>query len=501
MTPATLPCLTTQTNTKYVLLPLRFLELNRGEVLLVNDLGEYTFLPNDVFHRFVDRQLDNTSPHYKELESLHFLTTSLTKGFLDRWSVRYKTRKMFLAGFTKLHILVVTLRCNHSCHYCQVSRQSQDKMKYDMSQETASRAVELIFNTPAPAITVEFQGGEPLLNVDVVKFIVERAETLSERFGKRIDFVICTNLAPLTDEMLSFCKDHRVSISTSLDGPEFIHNANRPNRGRDSYQVTIANIKRAREALGNNRVAALMTTTRLSLDYPCEIVDEYVRQGFRSIFLRALNPYGFAIRSLNHIGHTTSRFLDFYKLGLDHIISLNRQGVDIVECYAKIILTKVLTPFSPGFVDLQSPAGIGINVAVYNYDGNVYASDEARMLAEMGDSMFRLGNVHSDSYKEIFGGERLRHLMAASCNETLPGCSDCVFQPYCGADPVRHYATQGDIFGHRPTSEYCEKNMGIFKYLFEKLRTGDETLQRIFLAWIRDDSVANITAAAPRKAT
>jgi len=83
----------------------------------------------------------------------------------------------------------------------------------------------------------------------------------------------------------------------------------------------------------------------------------------------------------------------------------------MVEIYARILLTKILTPFATGYVDLQSPAGAGISVAVYNYDGDVYATDEARMLAEMGDRTFRLGNLHSNTYEEVFGGPLLRSLV------------------------------------------------------------------------------------------
>ncbi len=477
---------------RYTLLPFRFMQFG-NEMLLVNDFGEYTFLPGEVFREFVNHKLDETANHYKELESLHFLAKAVTPMLIDLLAMRYKMRKIFLAGFTKLHILVVTLRCDHSCQYCQVSRQSPDKVKFDMSSETALRSVDLIFRSPAPAITIEFQGGEPLLNFDTIKLVVNRAEELNKLAGKKIDFVICTNLAPLTEEALSFCKEHDISISTSLDGPEFIHNANRPNQKKDSYRVTLENLARARQTLGIGKVAALMTTTRLSLDYPIEIIDEYVRQGFKSIFLRSLSPYGFAVRTHKKIGHDMSLFLDFYKKGFEYIIALNRQGIDFVECYARIILTKILTPFSPGFVDLQSPAGIGINVAVYNYDGKVYASDESRMLAEMGDDTFQIGDVNANSYEEIFGGPKLQNLMAASCNETLPGCSDCALQPYCGADPVYHYATQKDIFGHRPTSGYCEKNMTIIKYLFEKIRSGDKELLKIFLAWVRYKNISELT--------
>jgi len=79
-------------------------------------------------------------------------------------------------GFTKLHIFVVTLRCDHSCQYCQVSRQTADKTRYDMSLATAARSVELMVRSPAQTLTLEFQGGEPLLTFDVIRYIVPLAK-------------------------------------------------------------------------------------------------------------------------------------------------------------------------------------------------------------------------------------------------------------------------------------------------------------------------------------
>jgi uncharacterized protein len=287
---------------------------------------------------------------------------------------------------------------------------STNKNRYDMSEETAARALELVFRSPADPIKIEFQGGEPLLNFERIVQIIEGAEKRSAATGKTVEFVVTTNLALITGEMLGYFRDHNVLISTSLDGPEFIHNANRPRPGNDSYQVTIDGIQRTREVIGFDKVGALMTATRLSLGYPREIIDEYVSQGFQSIFLRNLSPYGFALKTARNIGYTIDDFLRFYTEALDYIIDINRRGVNFIELYAQILLTRILTPFSTGYVDLQSPAGAGIGVAVYNYDGDVYASDESRMLAEMGDKQFRLGNVHTDTYEQIFGGELLRTL-------------------------------------------------------------------------------------------
>ena len=80
--------------------------------------------------------------------------------------------------------------------------------------------------------------------------------------------------------------------------------------------------------------------------------------------------------------------MEFYFEGLDYIIDLNLKGFGFTEYYAAMVLRKMLTPFQPGYVDLLSPAGAGVAAVVYNYDGDVYASDESRMLAEMGDKSF-----------------------------------------------------------------------------------------------------------------
>jgi uncharacterized protein len=219
-----------------------------------------------------------------------------------------------------------------------------------------------------------------------------------------------------------------------------------------------------------------MTTTRASLSRARDIVDEYVRQGFHNIFFRALSPYGFAIKTKTYAAYDTAEWLEFYLEGLKYIIELNRSGVPFVESYAATILTKMLTPFDTGYVDLMSPAGIGIAAVVYNYDGDVYASDESRMLAEMGDKTFCIGNVHEQRYEDLFLSEALLTPLEESFAASAPMCSDCAFEPYCGADPVFHYATQGDFVGRKPLSGFCEKNMTIFRTLIGMMEEDDYPL-------------------------
>jgi radical SAM protein with 4Fe4S-binding SPASM domain len=158
-----------------------------------------------------------------------------------------------------------------------------------------------------------------------------------------------------------------------------------------------------------------------------------------------------------------------------------------------MVLTKAFTPWPIGFVDLQSPSGAGMGVCVYNYDGDVYASDESRMLAEAGDTSFRMGNVLEDSYDDIFFGETIQDIAAASCNESLAGCSDCVYQPYCGADPVRNHRTQHDLYGNRAeTGSFCHRNKPMIEHVIDLMLDADEDLERILWAWINREDISRM---------
>lgn len=469
----------------YRFLPFRFLRLASDRVLLTNDVGEYFLLSSAEFDQFVTRNLDSKSDVFTALKGRHFLFDSDSLAPFELLVRKYRTKKAHLAGFTKLHMFVVSLRCEHSCHYCQVSRVSPDKSQFDMSSETASRAVDLVFRAPAERLKIEFQGGEPLLNFERIRQIVEDADFRATERGKKVDFVVATNLALIGDEVLTFCREHRIAISTSLDGPAFIHNANRPRPQGDSYEVTVEGINRVRAALGDDQVAAVMTTTRLTLDHPREVVDEYVGQGFNSIFLRPLSPYGFATKTAHRIGYSIDEFLRFYFAALEYIIELNKSGTYLIETYAQILLTRLLTPFPTGYVDLQSPAGAAIGAVVYNYDGEVYASDESRMLAEMGDRRFRLGSVHNNTYEEMFAGPLIRELVDSSVIEAVPGCSDCGFAPYCGVDPIFNYAMTGDLVGRQATSDFHRKNFEIIRWLISRYDS-DPSVRPIFWSWIQE---------------
>ena len=184
----------------YTLMPFQLGRFQDNEYLIVNESGEYHFMQREDLESLIDYSLPISSDNYDELRSKQFLVTGDVAGAIDMIATRYRTRKRFISDFTALHMMVLTLRCNQDCEYCQVSSVSDDAFEFDMSPEVAERSVEFAFRSPCPAIKIEFQGGEPTLNWTALTSAVLKAEALSRTQGKRVDFVVCTNLRSISQK-------------------------------------------------------------------------------------------------------------------------------------------------------------------------------------------------------------------------------------------------------------------------------------------------------------
>jgi His-Xaa-Ser system radical SAM maturase HxsB len=464
------------------LLPLRFERSGENRYLVNNLIGDALLLTRQELDRVVALDLAPGDGLYERAFEKMLVSARGQQSQLQLLAMRLRSRMAFLQEPTPLHLFVVTLRCEHSCPYCQVSRRSVDRDRFDMSIETAMRAVDVALSAPSPSIKIEFQGGEPLLNFRLIKQIVEAARRKAPA-GKRLEFVIATNLALLDDDVLAFCRDQSVCLSTSLDGPEDLHNKNRPRPGGNSHQLAVEGIRRAQEALGRDRVSALMTTTQASLDRVEEIINEYLRLDLEGVFLRPLSPYGFAIKTKQFGKYGGREWLKFYERGLRCILDINKKGRLFSEFYATLLLKRALSDLPIGYVDLRSPAGIGLGALVYNYDGKVFASDEGRMLAEMGDRTFELGDLATDDYSALVLSEKLVDLVGGSLSQCSPECASCAFEPYCGSDPVYHHATQGDPVGIKPLSEFCARQKFVLGLLFQLLEDSSENAA-ILRGWV-----------------
>lgn len=461
-------------------LPFRYGKI-QDSVVVTNESGQFYFLDGSLFQRFLSDP-DALPPSIKDdLESKFFLADDESLAFaIEESAMKLRTKKAFLSSFTELHIIVLTYACNSKCMYCHASSSTDASAQQSMSIPTARKVCEFIMHSPSPNLKIEFQGGEPTLQFDVLVFIVEYLNTLNLFYKKHLEFVVCTNLLELSDEHLQFYKKHMINISTSLDGPQEVHDKNRtPFNTRSNYTRMLENYQRLCTAYSSDRISALLTVSRYSLPHLKACVDTYVAHGFRSIFIRALNPYGLAEKALDDLGYSLDEYLCVYEDALEYILSLNKQGVFIREELASIFLQKMLTPFSSGFVDIQSPSGAGIGCAVYDTDGGVYPSDEARMLARCSDTTFCLGSVRSNTYKEVFLSEKLQDMIRSNLVETASHCQGCPYIPYCGIDPVRAYQETKLHVPHQS----CKKYSAIITLLFKKLLT-DPDSERVFFSWL-----------------
>lgn len=447
------------------------------DYLITNDAGYYSFLSKEELGMLLFDS-DNINELKKdELIRKGFLVSKNKELFINDNYHFVRGYKEYLFYHTSLHIFVVTTQCNQRCIYCQASAKSADKSS-NMSIDTARKAVNIAISSGGEYLTFEFQGGEPLLNFDTIKFIVEYAESI--KGDKVIEYNIVSNLMLLDKEMLDFFSKYNFNISTSIDGDETLHNKNRPAIVGNSYLSMKKSVDKIRKR--GLSVSAIQTTTCYSIFNPKEIVNAYLKLGFYDIFLRPLTKLGFAKSRWKDIGYSADEFVSFYEEALNYIVELNENGVKMREGHAVILLRKILERRPINYMELRSPCGAGIGQLAYYYDGGIYTCDEGRMLAEMGDKSFYIGNVDSLNFADIVKSPVCKAVCSASCLETIPYCSDCVYQPYCGICPILSYSETGSLFSQMPADFKCKVYMGILDILFGLIKDDDKL--KILEEWI-----------------
>ncbi|HNX82425.1 MAG TPA: His-Xaa-Ser system radical SAM maturase HxsB [Candidatus Omnitrophota bacterium] len=456
----------------------------RDFFVLTNDAGEYCILSPREFEFFLEGFHDRLSAvRREELLQKDFIKN---EGSLDRLSRIYSVKKSFLVRGPSLHIVVVTLRCDHACTYCQASADTMRASHLDMDYTTAGTIVERIFESPNMNIAIEFQGGEPLLNFKIIKFIVLAALRRNAKAGKNVRFTVVTNLALMNTAIMRFFLKYKVHICTSLDGPEQLHNKLRTSVVQKNTQknaVRWLRILKKEYAYAKIplRPGALSTITRFSLPYPSEIIDSYLKAGLSGIHLRPVTSFGVSPRVWKTIGIQADEFLQFYYKAFEYIIALNKKGEFFTERYAQIFLAKMLTKYDPDFLDVRSPCGAGIGQLAYDYNGDVFTCDEGRMLMRRGVDAFRLGNVRDNSYGDFVQHDTVKAMCTASCLEIVPGCSQCAYQPYCGVCPLSNFVAENDIF--KKSNFLCSVQRGLIDFLFEKIR--DNSCRALLENWVK----------------
>ncbi len=397
----------------------------------------------------------------------------------------YRQINSVLFKYTFLHIFVLTLECNLDCIYCQA--EYNQKSSSHMTKTIAKKAVDIALSSPEKNLTFEFQGGEPLLNFDVLKYIIEYSTEV--KGDKTINYSLITNAQIISEKILDYLVDKDVNICISIDGPKELHDINRPSKCKISnYDKAVFWLKKAKEKYrlknAENKVSALPTITRHSFKFYKEIVDFYVENEISYISIRAISPFGRAQKNWKDISYTTKEFIEFYELCMDYIIHINQTGeYKIKESFSQMILQKIYGKFSISYTDLNSPCGATIGQIAYNWNGNIYTCDEGRMMANKGIEEFKVGNVFTDNYKNCITSKASCLTCNASCIESNPNCSYCVFNPICGICPVYSLFTQNDLVGVPIKQDRCKILQGIYMYLIKWIYSDDLEKRKVSDAW------------------
>lgn len=405
----------------------------------------------------------------------------ITERNIDYIVNTFRQKKAHLFRGVNLHIVAVTSKCNHRCPYCFTGL---PKKRKDMDEDTAKGVVDFIFQSPNPMISIEITGGEPLMNFSVVEFIIEYSRKLNKKFKRNLIHTVVTNLTSMDEDILNYVMKNNVSISTSLDGPKEVHDKNRKYLNGSSYEKTVYWIDAIKKEHKYPLLGALPVTTRYSLPYGKEIVDEYIKHDLKFLRLKYMLPVGNAQKTWDKIGYTPEEYLALWKQVLGYILELNGRGLEFNEGLTTLILKKIMLNMDPNYVDLNMPCGAGIGQITYDEEGNIYTCDESRAY-----EIFKLGMAGKSSWV-LFRGNTYREIIASRTVMSMVGissgyplvCDFCVWRPYCGVCGVISYAQQGSIIPKIPLDFRCHIHKGMFEHVFRKLLSPKE--RAILIKWV-----------------
>ncbi|MFC1728441.1 His-Xaa-Ser system radical SAM maturase HxsB [Nanoarchaeota archaeon] len=443
---------------------------NDVRLLITTDHGTWIVITKDDLKQILTYDLSDE--FYNILEEKGVI---LTENNVNQILQYYSSKYSFLFHGATLHIVLPTLRCNSKCIYCHSSAKECAEKEYDMDIETAKKTLEFIFQTPAQKFTIEFQGGEALLNFELFKYIVEEGKRMAKAKNKIVNFVLVSNLINMNNKFLDFITKEKVDLCTSLDGPKEVHDKNRLlENGGGTYDIVVDNIKKVGRAKCD--LGVLMVTTRHSLNCWKEIIDEYVKNGQHQIQLKYINKLGFAKDKWDEQAYSIEEFIDFWKKSVNYMIELSKKGIKIYERFVKLILEKIFTDVDPSFLDFRNPCGIVSGQMAYNYNGDIYSCDEGRNF-----DIFKLGNVKENKYSDVFERLESQQLISSSIIEKLL-CDNCAYKPWCGTCPVMNYAEEGNIIPKLSCNSRHLLFEMMFDFVFNKLIFDDDA-SKILQDW------------------
>ncbi|ESZ20013.1 His-Xaa-Ser system radical SAM maturase HxsB [Mesorhizobium sp. L2C084A000] len=452
--------------------PLKFRECGDGEFLLTDDTGGFFLSRQPFLERYAAGELSLVDQEFLRGNGHAFGREGDPDwtAFAYRWAQRQASQQEL-----SYVILVPTLRCNLSCGYCQVSRAPETARGFDWTEATLNATLGFIEAMKGPQIKVEFQGGEPLLRIDLLEKVRSFVRT---RFPGS-QFVVCTNLQRLGNREWAFLDQEDTFVSTSLDGDQDTHQRQRTHDDL-ATDTFYKNLAEAVKRLGPGKVSALPT---IDVDEPPdfgELVGNFERYGVHSIYLRPINHQGFARRRGSHPS-SIAKWNTLHSGFIDYLIERNhRTGGFVEEYYFSQCLRRFLRSGADDHVDLRNPNFFASDYIVIDHDGQFYPTDEARMLSRIGRVDLSIGSVAAG-----IDQAKVQLLNHASFNNFDPDCIHCAYQPFCGTDVVDDLSRNGRIDLARTDTWFCRRHMSIFDKIVEVIRRSDEAARKSVAKWAR----------------
>lgn len=447
-----------------MILPLNFEHLSGDKYFISNLSGFNSIVSRSDLLNLINDPDKIGSDIYSELERKLFISNDETSLIITQSSLEKKILSQI--SFNPIYMIIPTLRCDHDCTYCQVSRAKINDKNSDLDESKISLIIDKIKNMSSPPYKIEIQGGEALIRIDLIKKIYQ--ECLEKIGFSNFEFVITTSLSNCDDDFLTWIDKGNVYISTSIDGDELVHNSNRILHSASSFKKVSEAILKIQRLYGQGKVSAVTTVTKELLKNAKSLVDVCKKLNLNEIFVRPISPYGFAKN--NNITYEQNEYMYFYRELIDRIIEENRKGYRIVEYSFLIHFNRVFNPRYNSYADLKSPSGLFFNSVVFNHDGRMYASDESRMLSRVNNKLDLSLDIKNDNFHQ---NDLYLNMISNSFNLVHPGCNECAFQMYCGADPCQNISVFGEPVGNKSTSSFCKYHKSMFKLMLDKVQEDD----------------------------
>ncbi|MCM1025442.1 MAG: thioether cross-link-forming SCIFF peptide maturase [Roseburia sp.] len=321
--------------------------------------------------------------------------------------------------------------CNLACRYCFAGEGEYHGRRALMSFEVGKKALDFLVANSGNRINLEvdFFGGEPLMNWQVVKELVEYGRSLEEPYNKKFRFTLTTNGVLLTDEIMEFVNREMANIVLSIDGRKEVHDRMRPFRGgQGSYDLIVPKFLRAAESRGEKSHYVRGTFTRYNLDFSEDVL-HLADLGFRQISVEpvvAQPEDDYAIRE-----EDLPQLKKEYDRLAEEMIRRRREGRGFQFFHFMIDLEG-----GPCVAKRLSGCGSGTEYLAVTPWGDLYPCHQF-----VGDERFLLGNVDQGILREDLREE------FKSCNVyAKEKCKKCFARFYCsGGCAANSYHFHGNI--------------------------------------------------------